>query len=180
MPHRGLAIAVVRRSTLNTPQKRRARGGHKRGIVEAGKGLFAARDYKVGEHILDYRYRGGVKRPGDEVDWLTKAQHDERYRSRPGTHVLDTGHGILYDTARCGGVGGRVNTNPGHQNAKFQGAKIVATKRIHKGDEIFLRYSQSGSYRLGGGGTISAARPALGHTETLVVNGYARSLLAPE
>ena len=44
----------VARSTLNTPRKQRARGGNKRNVVEAGEGLYARRQFKKQEVILDY------------------------------------------------------------------------------------------------------------------------------
>ena len=62
----------VARSTLNTPRRRRARGGHKREVVEAGEGLFARRRFAVGEEILDYAYMNGVR--GEKVDHLTEAE----------------------------------------------------------------------------------------------------------
>ena len=56
----GLECGVgVARSTLNTPQKQRARGGHKREIIEAGEGLFARRCFAAQQDILDYAYMNG-------------------------------------------------------------------------------------------------------------------------
>ena len=74
----------VRRSSLDTPTKRRARAGFKMNIVEAGDGLFATRRFKAGEHILDYRYIHGVSRNGDEVDWLSADAFSERYAPSDG------------------------------------------------------------------------------------------------
>ena len=48
------------------------RTGHRVRIVEAGDGLFATRHFRKHEHILDYRFKNGIRRPGDEVDWLTR------------------------------------------------------------------------------------------------------------
>ena len=61
----------VRRSTLNTPRRRRARTGYKTPIIEAAEGLFVMRA-KAGEHILDYRYINGIRREGEEVEWLPR------------------------------------------------------------------------------------------------------------
>ena len=45
-------------------------------------------------------------------------------------------------TGRCG-LGGKVNTNPGKQNARFKGSKIRATRVIQVGEEIFVPYRRS-------------------------------------
>ena len=37
-------------------------------------------------------------------------------------------------------MGGKVNTNPGKQNARFKGSKICATRAIQIGEEIFVPY----------------------------------------
>ena len=60
-----------------------------------------------------------------------------------GTHVLSTGgkKPIYYDTARTGGVGGKANTKQGGCNVEFNpGMKMVATREIEPGDEIFADY----------------------------------------
>jgi hypothetical protein len=50
---------------------------------------------------------------------------------------------------RCG-LGGKVNTNPGRQNARFKGSKICASRMIRSGEEIFIPYSVIGrASRLG-------------------------------
>ena len=55
------------------------------------------------------------------------------------------GNGRLYldalkqDEGRCG-LGGKVNTNPGKQNARFRGSKICANRAIRGGEEIFVPY----------------------------------------
>ncbi len=148
---------TVKRSTVNTSKKKRARTGYKKPIVEAGEGLFATRDFRPNENILDYRYKGGVKREGDKVDWLTHEEFERRYPPTSGmpfgsgTHVLKPRSSSLYfDTARSGGIGGKANTRPGKQTARFKGSQMVAGQRgIRKGQEIFVPYSQSRSYRFG-------------------------------
>ena len=60
-----------------------------------------------------------------------------------GTHVLRAGgrKPIYYDTARTGGVGGKANTKQGECNAEFNaGMKMIATREISPGDEIFADY----------------------------------------
>jgi hypothetical protein len=91
----------VARSTLNmnsTP-KQRGRRGFKDRIVDAGWGLFAARDFKRDELVLDYRFVDG--RGGIEVDCLNASQLKARYPDplHPPTHVLRPhGSGISWDT----------------------------------------------------------------------------------
>ena len=46
------------------------------------------------------------------------------------------------DKERCG-LGGKANTNPGKQNARFKGSKICATRAIQIGEEIFVPYRRS-------------------------------------
>ncbi len=93
----------------------------------------------------------GVKQPGKEVDWLSATDFAARYppsESRPSggaTHVLHPHNSPYYfDTARSGGVGGKINTRIGSQNAIFKGAQVHAGKHgIKPGDEIFISYGRS-------------------------------------
>ena len=52
------------------------------------------------------------------------------------------GEGTRVGQGRCG-LGGKANTNPGNQNARFKGRKIVATRTIRIGEEIFVPYGRS-------------------------------------
>ena len=109
----------VKRSNLNRVMdggpRTWARAGAKERVSDTGDGLFATRRFHPGQEILDYRYIGGIKKAGDEVDWLTLAQFRSRYPPEPGmpegrgTHVLRSGgkKPTYYDTARTGGVGGK-------------------------------------------------------------------------
>ena len=47
---------------------------------------------------------------------------------------------------RCG-LGGKVNTNPGNQNARFKGSKIRASRTIRNGEEIFVPYRKSYKFK---------------------------------
>ena len=114
-------------------QRKRSRIGHRVRIVEAGEGLFATRHFRKHEHILDYRYKNGIRLPGEEVDWLTRDELHARYPPQTnmpdgaGTHVLKpNGHPWYYDTAFSGGVGGKANTRIGNQTATWQGSNIIA------------------------------------------------------
>ena len=109
---------------------------------------------------------------GEKVDHLTKDERWRRYPARPGNpdgtgcYLLQVGNRELYLDAlkhdeghthrkvdgltriemRCG-LGGKVNTNPGNQNARFTGSKIRATRVIRGGEEIFVPYRKN--FKLG-------------------------------
>ena len=151
-------VGPIKRSSLSTPGKKRARTGHRKIIIEAGDGLFATRRFKPYEWILDYRYKGGVPKEGDEVEWLKKEEFKNRYPHGGATHVLSLegmrkedrlewptlDFSLYYDTIRSGGVGGKANTRPGAQTAMWDGPSITATSRgLKKGDEIFVPYGES-------------------------------------
>ena len=113
------------------------------------------REFQPGQEILDYRYKGGRKIAGDEVEWLTQAQFRSRYPPEEGmpegrgTHVLSSGgrNPTYYDTARSGGVGGKANTKQGACNVEFDpGMKMVATRKIEPGEEIFADYGPGYSW----------------------------------
>ena len=66
-----------------------------------------------------------------------------------GTHVLSSGgrNPTYYDTARSGGVGGKANTKHGACNVEFDpGMKMVATRKIEPGEEIFADYGPGYSW----------------------------------
>ena len=141
----------VRRSTLsrNASAKQKGRRGFCQPIIDAGWGLFLARDMKKDEVVLDYRFVGG--REGVEVERLDAVQLKERYPNplRPATHVLQpSGAHVYFDTLRCRGIGGFANSNQGHQNCLFRGSKVhVGKKNLTVNTEIFLAYSHDGSYQ---------------------------------
>ena len=133
-------------------------------IIEAGEGLFARRQFAAKQDILDYAYMNGVG--GEKVDHLTAAERWQRYPALSGNpdgtgkYLLQIGNGSLYLDAlkqdwepmrgnrgssgpvrRCG-LGGKANTNPGNQNARFKGSKIRASCTIRKGEEIFVPYGR--------------------------------------
>ena len=116
-------------------------------------------------YALDYAYMNGVG--GEKVDHLTAAERWQRYPALPGNpdgagkYLLQVGNGGLYLDAlkqewesmrgnkgssglvqRCG-LGGKVNTKPGYQNARFKGSKIRASRTIRNGEEIFVPYRKS-------------------------------------
>ena len=152
-----LPSVVVRRSGLNTSRRKGARTGHMTPIVRAGDGLFVTRDYRPGEHILDYRFVNGQS--GARVDWITRAEFRARYPPTAGmpygagTHALSPWTSpYVYDTARTGGVGGKVNTRPGKQTAFFRGTQLYAHRQrgLKQGVEVFASYSNGKAYQFGG------------------------------
>ena len=114
-------------------------------------------------------YMNGVR--GEKVDHLTEAERWQRYPAVPGNpegtgqYLLKVGNTGLYLDAlkqtlgpkrgveglRRGldtcGLGGKVNTNPGKQNARFKGSKIRATRVIQVGEEIFVPYRRSYKFK---------------------------------
>ena len=107
---------------------------------------------------------------GEKVDHLTKMERWLRYPAKPGNphgtgeYLLEVQTGRLYLDAfkqesdftnkaegvkggSCG-IGGKVNTNPGNQNAKFKGSKVCATRKIRVGEEIFVPYTYGRSFKL--------------------------------
>ena len=70
-------------------------------------------------------------------DWQILAGSRQRERL-----YLDA---LKQDEGRCG-LGGKVNTNPGKQNARFRGSKICANRAIRGGEEIFVPYG--GNFKL--------------------------------
>ena len=84
------------------------------------------------------------------MDWLTKSEFQARYPPTPtnphgvGTHVLHPiGSRYYYDTKLTGGFGGKANSRPGAQNARFHNAFLIAgPKGIAAGDEIFVSYGK--------------------------------------
>ena len=124
--------------------------------------------------ILDYAYMNGVD--GEKVDHLTAVERWQRYPALPGNpdgtgkYLLQVGNGGLYLDAlkqdwepmrgytgssglvkRCG-LGGKVNTKPGNQNARFKGSKIRASRTIRNGEEIFVPYRKSYKFKKDGVG----------------------------
>ena len=141
----------VSASSLNKiwTAKQRGRRGYREPIVDAGWGLFLARDMKRDAVVLDYRFVDG--REGTEVDRLDADQLAKRYPDplSPATHVLKVWNSShIWDTLQCRGIGGFANSRVGHQNCLFRGTKIRIGKTGCKEDtEVFLSYSSSNSYR---------------------------------
>ena len=108
---------------------------------------------------------------GETVDHLSATERWQRYPALPGNpdgtgkYLLEVGNGRLYldalkqnwkptrgvgeprgTEAKCG-LGGKANTNPGKQNARFKGSKIRATRAIRMGEEIFVPYRRSYKFK---------------------------------
>ena len=93
--------------------------------MDAGWGLFLARDMKRDAVVLDYRFVDG--REGIEMDRLNADQLKKRYPNPlfPATHVLKVWNSsVFWDALRCKGIGGFANSCVGQQNCLFRGTKI--------------------------------------------------------
>ena len=132
----------------NATAKQRGRRGFRDPVVDAGWGLFLARDMKRNAVVLNYKYVDGSG--GVEVDRLDADQLKERYPDplQPATHVLKVwGSSFYWDTLRCNGVGGFANSCVGQQNCLFRGSKIHVGKAGCSADtEVLVSYSSSNSY----------------------------------
>lgn len=109
-------------------------------IPNAGRGLFAKQTFKYGDHIVDYT---------GEV--LTKEQLDARYGEGLAPYALELKKGLYVDAANeslssLGRFANDVRGTKKKTNARFsysskkQTARLVATRIIHPGDEIFVSY----------------------------------------
>jgi flagellar hook protein FlgE len=112
----------------------------------SGNGLFAmnpkAKDneiiFKKGDTIIDY--------DGELINDATKTA---RYGKYTAPYAVECKKDCNVDCACERGVGSNANTNPNHNNATFSvnrarnTVKIVASKNIRNGDEIFLSYGKS-------------------------------------
>jgi hypothetical protein len=105
-----------------------------------GDGLFALVDFAPGEEICTY-----------DGELLSKEQIDERYGDEKGDYApyaLAIGRNWAIDGACHRGIGSTANAQKKKRdtNAKFvvshitRSARIVATKHIFSGDEIFVSY----------------------------------------
>lgn len=111
-------------------------------IPDGGFGRFANRDYKPGEVVGEYM---------GEI--LTEAQKQARYPNDDGHYVMyvkknmyiDAVDPALSSDCRYINTGGKKhnNTRPRvyHKNGK-SGIKIIATRYIHKGEEMFMPYGK--------------------------------------
>lgn len=101
-----------------------------------GRGLYAARSFKRGEHIIEY---GGVKVPKKEGDRRTQAQWD---RGRVYTFELSRRFDIdgspVWNVARLANQSCEPNCESHNEGGRH--VWIVAMRRIKKGEEITYDY----------------------------------------
>ncbi len=111
----------------------------KSSIKGAGKGLFAARDFKKGENIV--QYTGEI---------LTVAQYDKRYGDDAmGAYGITLNDNQVIDAAKTSSSVARYacdfhGSNLKGPNAQYESDDkevwIVALRKIKKGEEIFTDY----------------------------------------
>lgn len=112
----------------------------KSSIPNAGKGLFADRDFSIGENIVRY---------GGEI--LTTAQYDKRYADDAmGAYGVQLDEDRVIDARRtdagvaryaCDYHGSRRKPNAEYvADDETDEVWVVATRKIKKGQEIFTDY----------------------------------------
>lgn len=111
-------------------------------IKGAGNGLFATSDIPKGECVAKFRFKNGVS--GAEVEALTPTAFLRRYKNVSPTYVFyERTHSTYWDATK-GGLAATINSNSGGQNARFDGAgNVIATQKIHKGQEIYVSYGRA-------------------------------------
>jgi SET domain-containing protein len=120
-------------------------------IAGAGEGLFALKDFKRKDLIAKY-----------EGEVLTKAQTNTRYGNTQqdlAPYGIQASKNKIIDASCKRGVASYANSKPNHQNATFsvyQGheVRLIASKNIKKGDEVFVSYGRD-YFNHGGGGDTS-------------------------
>lgn len=119
----------------------------KSNIPQAGKGLFAEKDFKKEEKVTDYC--------GER---LTKQQLDQRYdEDETAQYAVQMGNNYFIDARKSTDCFGRYINSP--LRTKFKGnvrfatrpgqsgkVSIKATRNIKKGSELYLPYGRA--YRL--------------------------------
>ena len=109
----------------------------------AGKGLFAARDFRKGDKVARYT--------GDLIPVAKEAKHGENH-SHYQLLLSEQGQGAIIDAARTNAAEGRmVNDARGsgqRNNCRFscdqtrKTAVLRATRNIKKGEELFVNYGR--------------------------------------
>ena len=124
-------------------------------VARAGNGLFAARDFKKGDHIADYTGDRLVLRVdqagGPYVLQMNKTSGIDAART-------NTGYGRWANDAR--GTDYSANTQFVLDNIRRTG-RLKATKAIKKGDELFVGYGAAYWNNLGRNAKV-IVRPAAG------------------
>ena len=111
-------------------------------IPGGGRGLFANRDIMPGDVIGEYT---------GEI--LTETQKQHRYPNNEAQYVMYVKRDMYIDAVDEGkssncryiNTGGKLNNarpRPYYRNGQ-SGVKIIATKRIYKGEEIFMPYGST-------------------------------------
>ena len=118
-------------------------------IAAAGKGLFAKKDFQVGDVVATY---GGIVMHADEYKRLPESKRNY------GMAIENHTNYIVDGTKSYGIHKGRWINDPFHTNfalnvkSKWNNAdkriEIKATKPIKKGDEIFINYGAGFHQRL--------------------------------
>jgi hypothetical protein len=112
----------------------------------AGKGLFAMNRKAANDAVLFKKGDTIINYDGEVID---DEELEERYGNNTAPYALETKEDSNVDCACERGVGSSANSKPNHNNARISinrrknEAKLVATKNIKNGEEIFLSYGPS-------------------------------------
>jgi hypothetical protein len=122
-------------------------------VAGAGNGLFAARDFAVGEHLADYT--GDeliIRQDGDGGPYCLALTRNRAIDAAP----TNTGYGRWANDPRGSGHGPNAEfvVNPARGTGRLR-----ATRRIRRGDEIFVSYGAQYWATFGSDAKI-VARPA--------------------
>lgn len=113
-------------------------------LHNGGKGLFAS---GKDNNIVFRKSQAIIEYTGEVINNQTL---QNRYGQYNAPYTLRVGNNRCIDSACQRGVGSIANTNAGNNNAKFAvhngRARLVATKNIRNGNELYVSYGHS--YRL--------------------------------
>ena len=113
-------------------------------LPHAGLGLFAVDAMDSSPHVI---FKKGQTITFYHGEMINLQQLNARYSKKTAPYTIQINQNKYEDASIKRGVGSIANTKPNHNNATIsisnQKAKLVATKNIHNGDEIFLSYGRS-------------------------------------
>lgn len=115
-------------------------------IPNSGKGLFADRDYKKGDIIVEYE--------GEKVSWKECQERNQNQKGHGGYYLyinknncVDAQYTLWAKGRYANDASGFIRVAGLRNNARYEIIKgkpfIVATRKINAGDEIFVSYGRA-------------------------------------